>query len=142
MNYSEYLKQRMACQTKYIKRGGVVDAGFHTSIVGKRVADAQTFRRADSLGAPVVPNACCLASSGASGSYVEPVKMKCSGLCGEVSSIIGAPYIVIDGCAPTYMSTAGTVAHIVGGCHCIQSTPAKYKEAVETRVSREKNCCE
>jgi hypothetical protein len=138
MNYSEYLKQRVACQTKYIKRGGVVDAGLHTSIVGKRVADNQTYRPATSLGAPVVPNACCLASSGASGSYVEPVKLKCSGLCGEVSSITAVPYIEITGCEVAFQSTIG----IVGGCYCYKGTPAEYKEAVEVRISREKNCCD
>jgi hypothetical protein len=137
MNYSEYLKQRVNCQTKFIKRGGVVDAGFHTSIVGKRVADFQTFKPVGSLGAPFVPNACCLASSGAAGSYVEPVKMVCAGSCSEVSSIAATPYIVISGCEPTFLSTIG----IIGACHCIQGTPAKYIEAVATRVDKEKNCC-
>jgi hypothetical protein len=141
MNHSEYLKQKVACQTKFIKRGGVVDAGLHTSIVGKRIADSETFKPVDSKLPPYVPNACCLASSGAMGSYVEPIKMTCSGLCTEVSSITSTPYIVIEGCSITTLSTIGTVQHIVGGCHCIQSTPAKYIESVETRVHREKNCC-
>jgi hypothetical protein len=137
MNYSEYLKQRVKCQTNYIKRGGFVDAGFHTSIVGRRVADNQSYKPSGALGTPVVPNACCLASSGASGSYVEPVKLICAGSCSEVSSITTTPYIVISGCEPSFLSTTGAV----GGCYCIQGTPAKYIEAVAERVHREKNCC-
>ena len=142
MNYSEYLKQKVASQKNYIKRGGVVDAGLHTSIVGKRVADSETFKPIGSMSNPYVPNACCLTSSGAMGSYTEPIKMKCSGLCNEVSTINTTPYIVIDCCEITRLSTIGTVKHIVGGCYCHCSTPSEYKEAVETRVNREKNCCE
>jgi hypothetical protein len=141
MNYSEYLKQKMACQTKYIKRGGVVDAGLHTSIIGRRVADEQSYKPVGSLLPPNVPNACCLASSGASGSYVEPLKLICAGSCSEVSSIMATPYIVIPGCEITHVSTVGTVTKIVGGCYCYKSTPAEMKEAVEVRVNREKNCC-
>ena len=141
MNYSEYLRQKMACQTKYIKRGGFVDASLHTSIVGRRVADHQVYKPGTSIKDPVVPNACCLASSGASGSYVEPVKLICAGSCSEVSSITATPYIVISGCEVSYMSTVGSVAKNVGGCHCIDLIPAKQIEAVATRVNREKNCC-
>lgn len=141
MNYSEYLKQKVKCQTNYIKRGGVVDSSLHTSIVGKRIADNETFKPIGSILPPYVSNSCCLTSSGAMGSYVTPVKMTCSGLCNEVSSITSSPYIIINGCSITNSSTIGTVKHIIGGCNCIQGTPAKYIESVETRISKEKNCC-
>jgi hypothetical protein len=126
MDASQYLRYKVQSMNQYIKRGGPVDAGLHTSIVRTRVTSPGVYFSDINRNAPVAPPACCTKSPIYTNTESMPVLTPCvGGACSEVSSIARTPYIYITGCPIPYMSTSTAV---IGGCECYQSIPAKDRE--------------